>query len=137
VGAVLQWDVASGEKIRSTGGCSLVAFSPDGRTIATLRNPDSRDVRMTDAETGILRLRIVCSQATVYSVCFSVDGSKLATGGGDGSCKVWDSSTGALLRFFHFGNADYSVAWGRDWLQDTQQATAFAHIFGGHPSEPG
>ena len=47
---------------------------------------------------------------------------------------MWDSSTGALLRTIEFGDEDdklISVAWGRNWVRDTQGAMAFA--MGHHP----
>ena len=45
--------------------------------------------------------------------------------------QVWDSSTGALLRTIHVGTWLFSVAWARDWVQDTQRRVAFA--MGHHP----
>ena len=59
------------------------------------------------------------------------DGSKLASSGEDGTCKVWDSSTGELLRSIHIGRSVESVVWGRDWVRDTLGAVAFA--MGHHP----
>ena len=47
------------------------------------------------------------------------------------TCKVWDSSTGALLRTIHLESQCWFVSWGRDWVQDTQRAMAFA--MGHHP----
>ena len=46
-------------------------------------------------------------------------------------CRVWDASTGALLRTIKLDAVVYSVSWGRDWVLDTQKATAFA--MGHHP----
>jgi len=54
------------------------------------------------------------------------DGRKLASGGQDGTCKVWDSSTGGLLRTLNVEALIHSVVWGRDWVRDTQGAMAFA-----------
>ena len=45
--------------------------------------------------------------------------------------QVWDSSTGALLRTIQVGTWVFSVAWARDWVQDTQRRVAFA--MGHHP----
>ena len=47
------------------------------------------------------------------------------------SYQVWDSSTGTLLRTIDVGRAVLCVKWGRDWVQDTQKAMAFA--MGHHP----
>ena len=82
---------------------------------------------MVDAETGTLQLTLVGHQRTVYAACFSVDdGSKLASASEDGTCKVWDSSTGALLRTINVGDRILAVSWGRDWVWDTQGGVAFA-----------
>ena len=63
---------------------------------------------------------------------FSVDdGSKLISGSIDGTCKVWDVDTGALLRTTEVDAPIYSVEWGRDWVRDTQRCVAFA--MGHHP----
>ena len=45
--------------------------------------------------------------------------------------KVWDSSTGALLNTVLIGSVVHSVSWGRDWVQETERAMAFA--MGQHP----
>jgi len=132
-GFVLQWDVASGESIRGIRGCMVAEFSPDAGTIATLSvqlTDAERNVQLTDAETGIVRSTIVCNQQQSVSISFSSDGRKLATGGSDGSCKVWDSSTGALIRTIQIGNAVHSISWARDWVRD---GTCVAFAMGHHP----
>ena len=60
-----------------------------------------------------------------------MDGSKLATGSSDGTCKVWDSSTGALLRTIQAGSRIHTISAGRDWVRETQRGVAFA--MGHHP----
>ena len=108
----------------------MAVFSPDGRTIATA-SAISDNVRVVDAELGTLRFTIVSHEFATFGASFSVDGSELATGGKDGTCKVWDSSTGALLRTIHVGTWAFSVAWARDWVQDTHRRVALA--MGHHP----
>ncbi|KAJ1478378.1 quinon protein alcohol dehydrogenase-like superfamily [Baffinella frigidus] len=102
------WDVDSGEKIRSIAGSRFAVFSPDGRTIASAIANTTRDLRLIDAESGALRFRLVGHEDHVSCASFSVDdGSKLASGSSDGTCKVWDSSTGALLRTINAGAEGY------------------------------
>ena len=117
------WDVDSGEKTIRFAGTDFAVFSPDGRTIAT----GASDVHLLDAETGELRLRLHGHQDSVSSVSFSVDGgSKLASVSWDGACKVWDSSTGALISTIEVNAGISSVSWGRDWVRNTKGAMAFA-----------
>jgi len=108
--------------------------SPDGTTIAA--PSQLGHVRLVDAESKLERVRMIGHAASVISASFSVDdGSKLATGSNDGTCMVWDSSTGALLRTIQPGRRISSVAWGRDWERDwerdRQRGEAFA--MGHHP----
>jgi len=125
------WDVDSGERIRTVGGRYFAVFSPDGHTIATGSFP-ARNVHLVNAETGELVYRLVGHTGQIFAASFSVeDGSKLASGSADGTCRVWDSSTGALLRTIEVGARVFSVKWGRDWVRDTQRGGAFA--MGHHP----
>ncbi|KAJ1493523.1 quinon protein alcohol dehydrogenase-like superfamily, partial [Baffinella frigidus] len=99
-GEIALWDVDSGKKMRSIPGHRLAMFSPDGRTIAT-GSTNNLDVPLVDAESGAVRCRTVSHEllGAVCAVSFSVDDeSKFATGSMDGTCNVWDSSMGALLR---------------------------------------
>jgi len=121
-------DVDSGEKRRSFDGFRFAAFSPDGRTIATSSVDAPHDLLLVDAETGTVRLTLAGHQGLLAAACFSVDdGSKIASASADGTCKVWDSSTGALLRTIHVSDPISTVSWGRDWVRDTQRAFAMGH----------
>ena len=112
------WNIDSGDVIRSFDGSFLALFSPDGLTIATAVLDDGHDVLLLNAESGELRLRLV--HQVVHPECvnafsfISNDESKLASGDSEGTCTVWDSSTGALLRTIHLvpGGAIDSVGWG-------------------------
>jgi len=132
------WKVDSGtkisrEKIRSIEGFDFAVFSPDGRSIASKGR--SHELCIIGASSGAirakwrLRLRI---RGDSSSASFSVDGSKLASGSSDGTCKVWDSSTGELLQTINVKNPVLSVAWGGDWdLRMREAKVGFA--MGQHP----
>jgi WD40 repeat protein len=84
-----------------------------------------------DFQSGERRLTLVGHHGKVEGACWSEDGSKLATVRFDGTCMVWDSSTGALLRTIQMATPIKTVSWGRDWVRDTQRGVAFA--MGYHP----
>jgi len=129
--SICVWDVESGEMIKSLNdGRLFAAFSPDGRTIATASTFGARDILLIDVESGeILRkLGPDGHRGSVLSASFlGKEGSKLVSGITDGTCKVWDSSTGALLRSIVAGGWIGSLAWGPDWVRDTAMAFAMGH----------
>ena len=132
---VALWDVEKGTEIWSTEeGMGFAVFHPNGRTIATSseRVDEGDEVRFLDSESGAVLLRMGghTDEVFCYFSSFSDDGSKLATVSSDGTCKVWDSSTGALLHSIEVrgeGSFPVSVAWGRDWVR------AIAFAMGHHP----
>ena len=76
-----------------------VAFSPDGRTLATA-GEDSAIV-LRDPATGAARARLEGHADAVTCLAFSPDGSTLASGGYDKTVRLWDAATGrprAMLR---------------------------------------
>ncbi|CAM5673494.1 hypothetical protein SAVIM338S_07098 [Streptomyces avidinii] len=92
---------------------TAVAFSPDGRTLAT--GSADNTVRLWDPETGKLRSTLEGPTSVVYSVAFSPDGRTLATGSDDNSARLWDLATNTT-RTTLTGHTDtvYSVAFSPD-----------------------
>src|SRR5262249_50828533 len=91
------WDVATGRRqftVR-TGGVTRVAFSPDGRWLATASWDDRRGrslgdtLVLWDAANGRKLQSLKGQIEEVESVAFSPDGSRLAAGDHDGTVKVW------------------------------------------------
>jgi WD40 repeat protein len=102
-----------------TGWVGGVAFSPDGKTLATASA--DKTVKLWDAESGKERATLKGHTDYVSSVAFHPDGKTLATGSFDHTAKLWDvekrterhtlkGHKGAVLSvaFFPLGKAVYS-----------------------------
>jgi WD40 repeat protein len=72
-----------------------ISVSPDERLVATAL--ENSKVATFSIKDGKLAQVLTGHTAQVYCVCFSSDGSRLASGGVDGSAIVWDLGTGSLL----------------------------------------
>lgn len=82
--------------LRSTsGGCvDALAFSPDGRALATSHSHSG--VRLVDPRTGKVLHRLAGTENRVHSLAFTPDGRTLATGGEGPVVRLWDGRTDAL-----------------------------------------
>jgi len=90
-----------------------VAFSPDGRQIASVCMGGILDVR--DARTGEVLHTLQREMPAVRRIAYSQDGRYLAGARADGTVRVWDAARGQLLYTLegHKGEA-WQVAFGPD-----------------------
>src|SRR5205823_4167164 len=87
-------------RARVPGQCLNLAFSPDGRFLAT--GGEEYTVKIWDVETGReAHPPLRGHKEDIYTVAFSPDGRWLASAGEDSTVRVWDRHAGyALARTF-------------------------------------
>jgi WD40 repeat protein len=96
------WDLGSGKLIRSIArahreGVRKLAFSPDGRFLASISLYPGSDMRIWEVETG-RRLQSIALRECPVDVAFSPDGRWIAGNPDMGQLGVWEVATGRLLR---------------------------------------
>jgi WD40 repeat protein len=98
-GMVLR-DVETGKEVRRLspqGGVAQVAFSLDGKVLATA----SDAIRLWDAATGkLLPVSANPAMDSAPLLRFSSDGKRVFGHGGAGICLIWDAATGRELKRF-------------------------------------
>ncbi|HSB61473.1 MAG TPA: WD40 repeat domain-containing protein, partial [Vicinamibacteria bacterium] len=91
-------EVACLERVLSghTERVTSVAFSPDGRSLAT--GSSDFTVRLWEVETGSAVRTLAGHASSVLSVAFSPDGRLVASGSEDATVRLWQVADGGLAR---------------------------------------
>ncbi len=105
------WNIESGQLLQHHAGldlpmvpvfrpsqsCAAIAFSPDSRTLAIGRRGEGLGIH--DVESRRLRQELKTPAGSCARIAFLPDGKQLLTWG-DKTMRVWDLSTGKLVRSF-------------------------------------
>jgi WD40 repeat protein len=85
------WDVSTAKEVTPPlrhSSCTALAFSADGRYLATGGNDDR--IELWETATGQHVLRLTGQHSGVHSLTFAPNGRVLASGGGDTTVLLWD-----------------------------------------------
>lgn len=125
-GEVQQWALGGGLLPILSGpqrAVAELAFAPDGELVAaasceqsdaTTRACLAGVVHVWRSDNGELKLTLAGHQNSVSGIVFAPDGTTLVSASSDKTIRIWDLTSGALLRTIDSGTSTYEVAYATD-----------------------
>jgi WD40 repeat protein len=89
-----------------------VAFSPDGKQVASASNDNT--VRLWDTGSGAALQTLKGHSNWVVAVAFSPDGKQLASASYDKTVRLWNAGSGAALQTLKVGAAVHTLSFSDD-----------------------
>ncbi len=114
------WNATNGQALQVLHGYRNKAYvahfqPPAGKLLATGHADGMVRLWQFDAGTPRLQRQLVGHSSNVFTLAFSPEGARLASGSNDGTILLWDSTTGQQLRTLSGHSQDiYSVAFSPD-----------------------
>ena len=106
-GELLLWDAATGRRIGRLNGLETwvrgVAFTPDGNSLVAMSQGSEKpdlpgEVVVFDVASQKIRQRMAEPTGRPWQIALSPDGATVAAACADGMVRLWDISTGKLVR---------------------------------------
>ena len=99
-------DLRNGEELWKTAPASkefitALAFSPDGKTLASAAGFAESDIKLWDTATGKQIGQLEGHRSYVSSIVFWPDGKRLASSSGDQTVRIWDLAGQKCLDVLH------------------------------------